>query len=63
MQAGTFGEHMFTDVRQDTPECQPLVVVNSRHLIVHLGPSAQGRLHLGLKRFVNRPSYDFPPFE
>lgn len=63
LQAGSFGEHQFTDARlaiEAGPEQS--VEVEAPHLQVHLGPAAQARLHLGLKRFARSPSYSFPAF-
>jgi hypothetical protein len=71
VQAGAFGEHQFTEVRLDGNAADVVPDgagdgaqrVGSRHLVVRLGPSAQARLHLGVKRFANQPTYAFPPFE
>jgi hypothetical protein len=63
LQAGSFGEHEFTEARLENQEGQDQrVEVNGKYLQVHLGPAAQARLHLGLKRFVNQPSYEMPSF-
>ena len=63
VQAGAFGEHEITAAqRQDAPEGAPPVAVHGKHLNVRLAPSAQARLHLGLKRFAHRPTYGFPAF-
>ena len=63
LQAGSFGEHEFTEARLENQEGQgQRIEVNGKHLQVHLGPAAQARLHLGLKRFVNQPSYEMPSF-
>jgi len=61
IQSGTFGEHEFTTARVEGAEgdCQQ---IDGRYIAVRLGPSAQARLDLGLKRHVHRPSYEFPPF-
>lgn len=56
LQAGAFGEHEFTEVRQDFET----VPVMGKHVRVRLRPGAAGRLEIGMKRFVNRPSYAFP---
>lgn len=65
VQAGTFGEHTFTEAEPEggSGAEQQSVAVNGKHLQVRLGPSAQARLRLGMKRFAHRPSYEFPPFE
>ena len=61
IQAGSFGEHEFTDVRvedgQGGAQCQ---VVNDKYIRGELGPAAQVTLDLGMKRFAHNPSYDFP---
>ena len=59
VQAGSFAEHQFTSVKTDAgdPDSVPL---NHRVLAVELGPWAQARLTLGMDRYVNRPTYDFP---
>jgi hypothetical protein len=54
VQAGAFGEHVFTTAAIGSGAA---VTVNDRHLLVCLGPSVQARLHLGMCRFVNRPGY------
>ena len=59
VQAGMFGEHEFERVEL---EGGGEVEVNGRHFQVRLGPSAQARLRLGLKRFEHRPCYGFPAF-
>ena len=65
VQAGTFGEHAFTEARlEGAPATEPEpIAVDGRYLQVRLGPSAQARLHLGLRRFAYPPSYAFPPFD
>jgi len=63
IQAGSFGEHEFTDARLENEAGQDQQVeVNSKWFQVHLGPASQARLHLGLKRFVHQPTYEFPAF-
>jgi len=63
LQAGSFGEHEFTEARLENQEGQgQRIEVNGKHLQVHLGPAAQARLHLGLKRFAHQPSYEMPSF-
>ena len=57
IQAGAFGEHQFTTARVDG---QRPVPVNARWVRVRLAPGAGGRLVLGAKRYVNRPSYARP---
>ncbi|MBI2503446.1 MAG: hypothetical protein HYW07_09495 [Candidatus Latescibacteria bacterium] len=61
IQAGTFGEHEFAEaLLTDSGKGEQRLAIRGRHLRVHLGPAAQARLDLGLKRFVHRPSYAFP---
>jgi len=62
IQAGAFGEHSFTEATDLlAPEDQrhPLVV-NGKHLAVHLAPGGAVRLVLGMKRYCNKPSYEQP---
>jgi len=61
IQAGSFGEHEFTEVvvRRDAAPAPP-VAVNSRYLKILLGPAAQAHLKLGVKRYAHVPSYQFP---
>ncbi len=56
LQAGTFGEHQFTDVRS----AAQTATANGKLLRVRLKPGAVGRLELGMKRFVNQPTYATP---
>jgi hypothetical protein len=56
LKAGAFGEHEFTDVRQGDETTR----VERAFFHVRLRPGAVGRLQIGMKRFVNRPSYAFP---
>lgn len=66
IQAGAFGEHTFTtisyqqgkngvDKKEDIKKS-----VNGSYFIVELLPSASIKLNIGLRRFVNQPSYTFP---
>ncbi len=57
VQAGTFGEHMFTTVKPSRGEA---VAVNRKYFQVRLTPGAGVTLEMGMKRFVNKPSYAFP---
>ncbi|MBI3922159.1 MAG: hypothetical protein HY318_12130 [Armatimonadetes bacterium] len=61
IQSGTFGEREFTTARLEGAEGDCLQI-DGRYVAVRLGPSAQARLHLALKRHVHRPPYEFPPF-
>jgi hypothetical protein len=64
VQAGTFGEHAFTDVSvRDAPGTGKSATVGGKHLLVRLGPAAQVRLDLGMARYADQPSYAFPPFD
>ena len=63
IQAGSFGEHEFTEVSVDDGSGARRLAVNGRHLRVELGPAAQVTLDLGMKRFAHKPSYDLPPCE
>ncbi len=56
LKAGAFGEHQFTEIHQ----AGATVRVNDRFLRFRIGPGAVGQLKVGLKRYVNRPSYDRP---
>ena len=61
LQAGSFGEHQFTGAQLENEDGQDqFVEVEDRYLQVYLGPAAQARLHLGLKRFAHLPSYTSP---
>ena len=57
LQAGAFGEHQFTTVRQGARQSH---AIDRKSFHVRLGPGAGGQLEIGLKRFVNHPSYAFP---
>lgn len=60
VQGGSFGEHQITTVRQIVHYPHQFHTVNGRSFRVHLVPGGVGRLEIGLKRFVNRPSYQLP---
>jgi hypothetical protein len=60
LQAGAFGEHQFTTVRQVVHYPHQFHTVGARCFQVRLGPGAGGRLEVGLKRSSNRPTYAFP---
>ena len=57
VQAGMFREHEFTWVRSEEGN---QVDIDGKVFQVDLGPSAQVRLEIGMKRFVHRPAYEFP---
>jgi hypothetical protein len=66
IQAGSFGEHEFTQVRvegREGDEGRQAVQVDGPYVQVLLGPASQARLSLGVKRFANRPSYAFPDWD
>ncbi len=56
VQAGAFGEHRFTTVKSAAKATR----VDHKLFRVRLRPGAVGKLVLGMKRFVNAPSYAFP---
>ncbi len=60
LQAGGCAEHEFGEVGTDDGR-EPLSV-DGRHLRVRLGPAAQVRLRIGLKRLAHRPTYARPEF-
>ena len=57
VQAGAFGEHEFTEVRDDGGD---VLQVDGRYFAVELPPATALRVKAGMKRFVNKPSYAFP---
>ena len=57
VQAGMFREHEFTWVRYEEGN---QVDIDGQVFRVNLGPSAQVKLEIGMKRFVHRPVYKFP---
>ena len=58
VQAGAFGEHRFTTVRD--LDSGRTAAVNDRHLEVVLPPGRALRLRLGMRRFCHVPSYRQP---
>jgi hypothetical protein len=56
IQSGAFGEHSFTEVS----EGQNKIAVNGPYFMVELPPASSIHLTIGMKRFVNKPSYSFP---
>jgi hypothetical protein len=61
VQAGTYGEHEFTDLRYGPPGSTPdRTSCKAGHLRVTLEPGAVLDLVLGLARFRRRPSYRLP---
>jgi hypothetical protein len=63
LQAGAFGEHQFTqsDVVEGD-ETSSTSTIDSNALSVELPPGTEIRLHLGMNRLVNQPTYAFPDF-
>ena len=64
VQAGAFGEHQFTEVRfQETGQTGPtdrVAPIDAKYFAVQLPPSTAISLDIGMRRFVNNPSYAFP---
>jgi hypothetical protein len=56
IQSGAFGEHSFTEVS----EGQNKISVNGTYFMIELPPASSIHLTIGMKRFVNKPSYSFP---
>ena len=63
LQAGSFGEHTFTGGTATTDGESASIRVDSRHVKIELGPGAQTRLRLDVRRFANQPSYDGPTWD
>ena len=60
LQAGAFGEHLFTTVT-DRRAAEPVVTpVHDRHLEVTLPPGASADLHIGMRRYQHQPRYSWP---
>lgn len=57
VQSGMFGEHAFTWVEQAGGG---RMAVEGKWITVQLGPCAQIKLDVGLKRFAHRPAYGHP---
>ncbi len=60
VQAGAFGEHAFTDVTDLTANGPSAIPVESRYVTVVLPPGRSTDLRLGMRRYVNQPSYAQP---
>ena len=60
VQAGAFCEHEFTSISYADSDSEKRVVVDSQYVTVELPPSTSIRMTLGMRRFVNNPSYIFP---
>lgn len=60
IQAGMFREHNITRIRQVEIYPFQFNTIDGPHVTVRLAPGAVCRLDIGLERFVNPPSYQFP---
>ena len=60
IQAGMFREHNITRIRQVEIYPFQFNTIDGPHVTVRLAPGAGCRLDIGLERFVNPPSYQFP---
>ncbi|MCH2210273.1 MAG: hypothetical protein MK110_03155 [Fuerstiella sp.] len=63
LQAGMFGEHDFTHVRQIDHYPYQFYTVDGPAFRIRLIPGAVGQLMIDLDRFVNSPTYAFPPMD
>jgi len=60
LQAGMFGEHEFTRVRQVVHYPYQFDTINASTFEVELVPGAVGRLEIDMRRYVNSPTYRLP---
>ncbi|HEB32152.1 MAG TPA: hypothetical protein ENI15_14985 [Spirochaetes bacterium] len=69
VQAGSYGEHEFTEVHfiEQSKDSEGKMVlsdktvpVNKKYFAVELPPATTIKLEIGMKRFVNKPTYAFP---
>ncbi|CAK4828127.1 unnamed protein product [Aphanomyces euteiches] len=62
IQAGTFGEHCFTNATALDDQGNPLAqtTVDGKWLSIKLAPGTGAKLRLGVERYVNKPSYETP---
>ncbi len=62
IQAGTFGEHEFLYAEKLTEDGEMIesMQVQGKWLLVQMDVGAAVRLRLGMKRYVNRPTYETP---
>ncbi len=60
LQAGMFGEHHFTRVRQVVEYPYQFDTVDARRFEVELRPAAVGRLEIDMDRYAHSPTYAFP---
>ena len=61
LQAGGCAEHEFTEL--SAVDGNTKLSIDDRHARVSLGPAAQVRLRIGLKRLAHRPTYTQPTFD
>jgi len=62
LQAGAFGEHSFTSVRDMASEAGQPVPVGGKHVHVVLPPGRSLDLRLEMRRYCNQPSYAQPDY-
>lgn len=70
IQAGAFGEHLFTEIKYQDVKVEGrdrkisvtdrTIAVNSKYVEVVLPPATSITLQLGMNRNVNKPTYAFP---
>ena len=60
VQAGAFGQHGYGRVRYEEGDILQKMAVDGKYFSVELRPATSIRLDIGLRRFVNRPTYAFP---
>ena len=56
VQTGAYGEHIATEVNLGDQRW----TVNASHFDVRLAPGSGAKLRIGMKRYVNQPTLDFP---
>jgi hypothetical protein len=59
IQGGAFAEHAFSNV-QPSGDSHSATPIDGNAFQAHLDPGAQATLQIGMKRFANKPTYDFP---
>jgi hypothetical protein len=60
IQAGAFGEHAFTTVRDLSAPAEAAQDVHGKHVEISLKPGGLLRLELGMRRYCHAPSYEQP---
>ena len=60
LQAGMFGEHDFSRIKQVIHYPYEFYTINNQHVQIHLPQAAVGRLEIDLDRYVNQPTFAFP---